>query len=143
MAYERVVGVAQQARLVAAVLHPAVGNVLGAHPERGRIEWLARLVVQDEREAASGVAVDPRHHPGCVLDLDLGPVLSQLQAGAAVRADGHGAGIEPADGAIGDRLAVTVPPAVLAEAHAAGVDRSESRPGHLRRLAAPRCRGAA
>src|SRR5262249_19534540 len=108
-----------------------------------RVERLAGLVVQDEGEAVRGIALDPRHDPGRVLDLDLGAILAQREARAPVRPHRHGAGIEPTDGVVGDRLAVAVPAAVLAEADAPGVDRGETRARHLRRLAARPCRGAA
>src|SRR5262249_14406681 len=82
------------------------------------------------REAASGIALDARHDPGGVLDLDLGTVLAQLEAGPTVRPHRHRAGVEPADGLVGDGFAVAVPATVLGEPDPAGVDGGESPARH-------------
>src|SRR5262245_56444368 len=129
VAHQLVPGRTQQPGLDPA-LHAAVGHVLGAQPERPQIERLARLVVQHDLEAAHRIAVDPDDDPRRVLDLDLGAVLAQLEAGPAVVADGHGARVEPANGRVRDLLAVAVPTPILAEPDAPGVDGREAGARH-------------
>src|SRR5262249_26349176 len=130
VSHERVVGVAQETRFDAASLHPAVGHRLGAQTEGREVQRLPRVVVQDDREAPTGIALDPGHDPRRVLDLDLGAVLAQLEAGATVCSHPPPAGVESADGLVGDGLAVAVPATVLGEPDLAGMDGGEARARH-------------
>src|SRR5262249_3543254 len=88
------------------------------------------VVVQDDREAATGIALDPGHDPRRVLDLDLGTVLAQLEAGATVRSPRHPAGVEPADGLGGGGVPRAGPGTGLGEPNLACVDGGEARARH-------------
>src|SRR5262245_53224868 len=130
VSHELVPGLPEHADLDATALHAAIGDVRRAQPQRVEIERLPRLVVQDHAESAPDVAVHGRGNPRRVLDLDLGTVFAELEAGAAVESDRHRPGIQPADRGVCDRLPVAEPPAVLAEADAARLDGGEPRPRH-------------
>src|SRR5262249_61694255 len=102
--HELVPRVAEEASLDPAILHATVGDMLAAQTERAQVERLARLVVQHHREAVPRVALDAGDDPRRVLDLDRRPILPQLETRTAIRPDGHRAGVQAADGGVGDRL---------------------------------------
>src|SRR5436189_194427 len=97
----------EEARLVPA-LHAAVEDVLCADAERRRVERLAGLVVQHHGETPRRIALDREHDPRRVLDRDVGLVLAQLEAAAAVALYLQRTAEEAADGAVRDRLVVAV-----------------------------------